>query len=163
MPQVQLPMFPQGVTHINADVAFSQQDGVVTYFTGHLPMFTHLVEDLASFRLYTTQLHVTGSVTQAELVRTFGIPPVTLKRCVKRYREHGTKTFFAPAKPRSGKKLTAEVLLQAQVLLDKGMEIPEVSRELGVFANTLHKAIRAKRLRVPIKKKKNNPIRVTLR
>jgi hypothetical protein len=34
MPQIQLPLFPAGVTHITAVLAFSKQDGRVTYFNG---------------------------------------------------------------------------------------------------------------------------------
>jgi hypothetical protein len=59
---------------------------------------------------------------------------------------------FAPAKKRSASKLTAQVSQQAQELLDQGLEVPEVGRQLGIFSNTLHKAIRAGRLR-PGKKK----------
>ena len=39
MPQVQLPIFPAGVTHINSEVAFEERDGKVYYFNGHLPVF----------------------------------------------------------------------------------------------------------------------------
>ena len=38
------------------------------------------------------------------------------------------------------------MLQRAQQLLEEGHSVPEVSRELEVLANTLHKAIRAKRL-----------------
>ena len=36
MPQVQLPLFPAGTTHLNQDLAFECHDGQVTYFNGHL-------------------------------------------------------------------------------------------------------------------------------
>ena len=32
MPQVQLPFFPEGVTHINANLAFIKEAGRITYF-----------------------------------------------------------------------------------------------------------------------------------
>jgi hypothetical protein len=38
-------------------------------------------------------------------------------------------------------------LEQAQRLLDEGRSVPEMAEELKVMANTLHKAIRAGRLR----------------
>jgi transposase-like protein len=58
------------------------------------------------------------------------------------------------AKPRhsSASVLKGEVLQQAQQLLDTGGSVPEVAREVGVLANTLHKAIRAGRLRKGQKK-----------
>jgi transposase-like protein len=48
--------------------------------------------------------------------------------------------------------LKGEVLEQAQQLLDAGRSVPEVARELQVLANTVHKAIRAGRLRKGQKK-----------
>jgi hypothetical protein len=40
MPQLQLPMFPVGVTHITALLAFIKEDGNITYFNGSLPVFS---------------------------------------------------------------------------------------------------------------------------
>ena len=48
MPQIQLPIFPEGVTPITPLLAFSKQDGRVTYFNGSMPVFVHDEEDLAS-------------------------------------------------------------------------------------------------------------------
>ena len=56
MPQVQLPIFPAGVTHINSEIAFEEREGTVYYFNGHLPVFVHEKSDLATFRLFSTQL-----------------------------------------------------------------------------------------------------------
>ena len=91
-------------------------------------------------------------MTQAEIARAFGVPLVTVKRYVKLCREGGSAAFFVPAKKRSASKLTAEVCQEAQGLLDQGMEVPEVGRQLGILSNTLHKAIRAGRLRAAKKK-----------
>ncbi|MGH7943736.1 MAG: helix-turn-helix domain-containing protein, partial [Opitutaceae bacterium] len=99
MPQVQLPLFPAGVTPINDQLAVSARDGQVVYLNGHLPVFTHGAGDLAAFRLFTTQLIVNGTATQGEIVRAFGVPAITVKRCVKRHRTAGTAAFFAPPKP----------------------------------------------------------------
>ncbi len=146
MPQVQLPLFPAGVTSINDQLAVRARDGQVVYLNGHLPVFTHAADDLAGFRLFTTQLIVNGTATQGEIVRAFGVPAITVKRCVKRHRTAGAAAFFAPPKPRPGRKLTPEVLPRAQALLDQGLAVPAVSVETGVLANTLHKALRAGRL-----------------
>ena len=121
MPQVQLPIFPAGVTHINSEVAFEERDGKVYYFNGHLPVFVHEKSALGTFRLFSTQLVINGNATQAEISRAFGVPLVTVKRYVKLYRESGAAAFFAPAKKRSGSKLTAEVCQQVQGLLDQGL------------------------------------------
>jgi transposase-like protein len=98
MPQVQLPIFPAGATHINSEVAFEERDGKVYCFNGHLPVFVHEKSALATFRLFSIQLVINGNATQAEISRAFGVPLVTIKRYVKLYREHGAAAFFAPAK-----------------------------------------------------------------
>ena len=64
----------------------------------------------------------------------------------------GAAAFFAPAKKRSASKLTAEVCQHAQGLLEQGLTVPEVGRQLGILPNTLHKAIRSGRLRAAKKK-----------
>lgn len=155
MPQVQLPIFPAGVTPINSEVAFEERDGKVYYFNGHLPVFVHEKNALGSFRLFSTQLVINGNATQAEISRAFGVPLVSVKRYVKLYRQGGAAAFFAPVRKRSASKLTAQVCLQAQGLLDQGVEVPEVGRQLGILPNTVHKAIRAGRLR-PGKKKSHS-------
>jgi len=152
MPQIQLPVFPTGSTEINSDLAFECRDNQVTYFNGHLPVFTHAADDLATFRFFTTQLIINGSATQSEIVRAFGVSLTTVKRYTGKYRQEGGKAFFAPPRRRSGSRLNPERLAQAQQLLDAGLEVPAVSRELRVLATTLHKAIRSGRLQVHKKK-----------
>ena len=51
MPQIQLPMFPAGSVEINADLACCCEAETVVYFHGHLPVFTHSKDDVASFRM----------------------------------------------------------------------------------------------------------------
>ena len=152
MPQVQLPIFPQGVSPITSEIAFQCEEGKVYYFNGHLPVFVHDREDLATFRLFSSQLVINGNASQAQIARAFGVPLVTVKRYVKLYREGGTAAFFAPPKKRSASKLSPLVCQEAQALLDQGLAVPEVGRRVGILANTLHKAIRSGRLRGAKKK-----------
>jgi len=39
MPQLQLPILPQGLTSISEDLAFQRENGKVVYFHGLLPVF----------------------------------------------------------------------------------------------------------------------------
>jgi len=155
MPQVQLPLFPDGSTAINPELAFEQRKGQVVYYNGHLPVFTHACEDLGSFRLFTTQLIVNGTATQGQIVKAFGVPLTTVKRCMRRYREHGAEVFFKPPARRQGRRLTPERLKEAQSLLDQGKTVPQISALMGILASTLHKAIDDGRLRQL--KKKTDP------
>lgn len=149
MPQLQLPIFPAGTTPLTAELAFDCQDGKVAYLNGYLPVFQHAQEDLAAFRLFTSQVVVNGTASQAEIAREFHVPPKTVKRYVKRLREGSSKSFFETPRRRSASVLKGEVKEQAQTLLDEGRAVPEVARKLGVLPDTLHKAIRAKRLHQP--------------
>jgi transposase len=153
MPQLQLPLFPQGLTSITEDLAFQQEDGKVVYFHGLLPVFQHDQKDLKSFRMYTSQLIANGTVRQRDIVRAFGVPLATVKRYMKVHRKQGAAGFFQQARRRSANVLTPEVKRRAQILLDEGKSVPEVSKEIGVAGNTLHKAIQAGRLHA-IKKKR---------
>ena len=152
MPQVQLPVFPHGSSPITSELGFQRKDNQVVYFNGHLPVFTHEVGDLASFRLFTTQLIVNGTVSQGQIARAFAVPLRTVKRCVKRYRQRGASAFFQPAPKRPGQRLTPERLTQVQGLLDEGQSVPQISAAVGVLATTLHKAIDDGRLK-QLKKK----------
>jgi hypothetical protein len=147
MPQVQLPIFPKSSTAITAELAFEQREGRVYYFNGHLPVFTHAVEDLASFRMFTSQLIANGSASQGQVSRVFGVPLISVKRSCKKLQEDGPAGFFAPAKPREGNTLNSERLKQAQALIDEGLSLPQVGERLGVLPNTLHKAVSYGRLK----------------
>ena len=151
---MQLPVFPAGVTEINARIAVHREGGKVYYIHGHLAVFHHEEEDVRSFRMFTSQMIASGTVKPKEIVKAFGVPMITVKRYVKVYREQGAKGFYE-AKPRHGSAsvLKGELGEQAQRLLDEGRSVPEVAGEVKVLGNTLHKAIRAGRLRGPKKTK----------
>jgi transposase len=152
MPQLQLPVFPVGTTAINPELAFERRDDQVVYFNGHLPVFTHTTQDIASFRFFTTQLIVNGTASQGEIVQAFGVPLTTVKRCCRLYRERGASGFFKPPARRQGHRLTAEKLAEAQALLEEGKTVPAISAQLGILASTLHKAIDDGRLKQSKKK-----------
>jgi transposase len=136
------------VTEINSQIAVQKEAGTVCYIRGHLPVFQHPEQDVRSFRMFTSQMIDTGTVKPKEIVETFGVPMVTVKPYVRLYRDHGAKGFCAP-QPRhsSASVLKGSVLEQAHRLLDEGRSVPEAAADLQVLTNTLHKAIRAGRLR----------------
>lgn len=160
MPQMQLPFFPEGMTHINQILAFEKRDGTVTYFNGHMAIFSHDEDDTRTFQMINAQFCVQGTAQQSEVSRAFGIPKITIKRAVKRYREFGPKGFYQPRATRGAAVLTDEVLVKAQNLLDSGTSIPEVGKKLGLKADTLRKAVQAGRLRKVEKKLFHLPNRV---
>ena len=153
MVQRQLPMFPDGSTEITHDLAFEKREGRVTYFYGTLPVFTHDEHDDASFQMITAQFYTNGYVRQMDIVRAFGVTPISVKRAVKRYNEEGVRGFYAEKKTRGAVVLTDDILQQAQRLLSEDQEYYDVADQLNVKRDTLRKAIRAGRLHLTVKKK----------
>ena len=139
-------IFPAGSVEINRELACRVEGEQVVYFNGHLPIFAHAKSDLASFRLFTSQLIVQGSATQGHVARAFGVPLVAIKRATKLYRERGPAGFFVSGPRREGSKLNAEKLEQARALLVQGHPLVVVSAQTGVLSDTLRKAIKAGRL-----------------
>ncbi len=149
MPQIMLPIFPSGVTHITPELAFKKDNGVVTYFNATMPVFHHAEDDLQSFKMITSQFYVMGVVKQAELVRAFGVDPQLIKRGVKLFREQGSQGFFAPRKHRGPGVLTEEVSSQVQDLLDQGKSPGDIAERLSLKSDTVRKAILHGRLHRP--------------
>ena len=91
MVQRQLPMFPEGSILVTGDLAVEKRDGRITYFYGTLPVFTHDENDDDSFQMITAQFYSNGYVKQMDIVRAFGVTPISVKRAVKRYQEQGVR------------------------------------------------------------------------
>ena len=137
---------------INANLGVMTQDGTVTYIYGSLPIFSHAVDDLKTFRMITSQLYVNGSVKQADICRAFGVSRISVKRSVKLYREKGAAGFFEPPRRRGPAVLTPKVLQRVQSMLDNDQTASEIAGELNLKADTLRKAISSGKLHKAQKK-----------
>ena len=69
MPQLQLPIFMDGVTEVTASVGYEKKDGQIVYYNGAAPIFMHKEDDIASFKVITSQLYINGAAKQAEIVK----------------------------------------------------------------------------------------------
>jgi transposase-like protein len=148
MPQLQLPIFPEGVTHITGELAFKKENGEVVYFNGAMPIFAHDEQDVRSFRMITSFFYVKGFVQQSDLCRTFGVTPIAVKRAVKKYREEGVAGFYAERRVRGAAVLLPEVVEKAEDLLAEGVPIAAAAKHLGIGSDTLRKGIASGRVRV---------------
>jgi hypothetical protein len=130
LPQIHFPFFPEGVTHINTDLAFIKRDGQVLYFNGQATLFTHGEDDVRAFRMITSQFCISKFTTQTEISRAFGVPLISVRRGVRLYRDEGPGGFFKEPIRRKGVAtvLTPEVLAEAQQLLDTGLETQELAK-----------------------------------
>jgi len=145
--QILLPIFPADLTLINNLIGFQNKDGIVYYFNAMMPIFSHAEDDIASFRLITSQLYINGNCKQSEIIKAFGVSPISVKRYVKKYREEGPESFYVrPIQKRKPRVLIIDVINKAQELLDEGNSRKEVAEKLHLKVNTLAKAIKAGRL-----------------
>jgi hypothetical protein len=130
-------MFPNGVTHITNELAFEKKDGKITYFNGHMPVFFHDEDDIASFRMITGQFCASGYTKQSDITRAFGVTPISVKRSVKLYREKGIRGFYAPRATRGAAVLVDGVVEQVEELLAGGASVAEAATTLGLKRNTV--------------------------
>jgi biotin operon repressor len=100
MPQLQLPIFIEGVTQITSNLGYAKKDGQIIYFNGTLPVFTHEENDLGSFKMILSQLYINGSASQPQLAKAFSINTQAIKRWVKKYRNEGIEAFFTERRGR---------------------------------------------------------------
>lgn len=148
MPQLMLPLLSSDITYINGRVTVYQKDGLLIYFLGDYPIYSHKADDLALFRLTTAQLIDSGACKQIDIIKAFGVSKSSLIRAQKKYREGGANAFFSQRQNfrKKGTVLTSEVLGQAQDLLNEGQPRSEIAKKLDVKLDTLRKAINDGRL-----------------
>jgi predicted transcriptional regulator len=103
--------------------------------------------------MITAQFCVNGHSQQMEIVRAFGVTPISVKRSVKLYREEGPRSFYKQKNKRGAAILTPAVIEQVQQLLSDHEEVAAIASKHDIKADTLSKAIRAGRLHKPAKKK----------
>ena len=141
MPETVLPIFLDGCTPISSFVCYERRDGMIHYFHGTLPVFSHAEDDRQSFKMFTSQLVANGQCKNAELQRAFGITKISVCRALKKFKEGGCHAFYEKKKTRGASLLTPKVLKDAQELFDKGVGRSEVADRLGIKRDTLRKAI----------------------
>lgn len=120
MPQMMLPIFPDDVIDINESLAVKKEKGMVVYFNGMMPVFTHGEDDIDSFQMITSQFCCSGVARQVEIVKAFAVSDISVMRAVKKYRDLGPAGFYAERKTRGAAVLTAEVVEKAQAAFDEG-------------------------------------------
>jgi len=141
-----LPIFSPGVKEITSLLGYENRDGFIYYFLGQVPLFSHDVDDIQSFRYITSQLHISGHVTQREIINAFGVPPITVKRSVKKLRDEGIAGFGKKVLLRSARVMDAEMLSKIQAMLDDVKSVTDIATALDLQAGTINKAIREGKL-----------------
>jgi biotin operon repressor len=149
MPQILLPLIPDGASQISDVLSVVREDDQWTYFYGARPVFSHPQDDQRSFRMFTSQLVCQGACRQVDIIRTFGVSKESVLRNVKKFREQGIDAFYVPRRGRGPTVMTPVVARQAQQLLNSGVSRSEVAQQLSIKSDTLRKAIDQGRLQEP--------------
>jgi len=147
MPQLILPLIPEGTTTIGDLVSVHRSEKRWTYFLGLHPIYSHNADDKLLFRLTTAQLIDSGACRYRDIVETFGVSKSAVDRSLRKYRTGGPAAFFNknPGR-RKATVLTPPVLEKAQSLLDNGFSRKDAAEELGILPDTFRKAINDGRL-----------------
>ena len=154
MTQAILPIFPPGSNTVSRSVGFIEKDGVIYYFLGQFPIYSHAKDDISAFRFITAQLVVSGNAKQVEIINAFGVPPISVKRGVKTLREKGLEGFYQKGnKGGSPHVLTPKVAPKIQKHLNDGLTPGEIGRKLNINPSTIQKAIESGRLKKKQRKK----------
>ncbi len=147
MPQLYLPIFPEGTQYINSAIGVYTKKGMVYYFNGSMPFAQHGIDDLPSFKATISEMVDLQLVKQVEVCKAFKVSKEGVKRWVKHYRKEGATTFYQPKKTRKGGTLlTDKVLERIQSLLNQNKSTSEIAQSEGIKADTIRKAIYSGRL-----------------
>lgn len=92
--QTILPIYPVSTVFINSSLGVYRQDGIVTYISNALPIYTHASEDYKTFRFITAKLVLLGRCTQKEISDCFKVSYDSVKRSVRRLKRTGDGGFL---------------------------------------------------------------------
>lgn len=141
--QTTLPFYPEKTEYINETLGICQQDGILTYISNGLPVYSHIREDYKSFRYITAKFVLLGRCSQQEVSDCFKVSYDSVKRSVQRLRQTGDSGFFTQDNRHgNGYKLVPEVLERMQKAMDKGVSNTEVARREKVSEGTIRYAIK---------------------
>jgi len=152
MPSNPLPMTMEDAIQVNDRVSVVNAGGRRTYFYGIQPFFTHDENDTASYHCALGMMVGLGHCKAAEVIRALHEKARCLCRHTETFRKEGVSGFFKPRKVRGAGVLTEDVLPNIQRDLDQEISRSEICEKYGIKYDTIRKAIKAGRLREPVKK-----------
>jgi hypothetical protein len=110
-----LPLFSTEVTRINDLVGFVKRKGMVYYFNYQMPIYHHIEDDMASFKVFLCQLVLVGNATPLEIKRAFSLAPRELNCWLRQYRKEGPGFFYANQSGVEGVEIKSKGLLARMV------------------------------------------------
>ena len=140
--QLQLPIFSPDAVMLGSHYSVIQRDEQVWYFLYDMPAFSHAVDDLASFRMYTSSLCDQGHCKLVEVERVFNVSAISVKRALKQFRGEGVGSFFVKKAPvRTPRVFDEATTRKVQDLLNQGRSPVQIEELMGIKADTTRRAI----------------------
>jgi len=93
---------------ISSCLGVYENDGIVQYITNGLPIYSHVSEDLQSFRFITSNFINQGLCKSTEVARCFGISIDTVTRYLSKLRTEGEVAFFLKKSEKGIEKINNE-------------------------------------------------------
>jgi hypothetical protein len=150
MHQTFFPVFPKDSKMINSDIGLKTVGEMIIYYNGGMPVYQHRIDDYKGFRYFTSMMIDLKNVSHEDIISTFKVSKESVNRWLRTYRTEGGNGFFQEKKStKRGTKLTDEVLVKVQGLLNLGKTPKEIGAELDIKRDTIQKAISAHRLTKP--------------
>lgn len=146
--QMQLPLFPPETRLINNTLGVVRKDSTVFYLHNGSPIFCHEESDLNNYRYILGNLVEMKLCSCSEMANALGIPVRTVQRYAKAYREKGSDWFFHRERKRGTcHKLDDKSFIRVQDLLDEGVAVSRIAREMGVTEGAIRHHIRTGKLK----------------
>ena len=141
--QTILPLFPVETEYINGSLGLCHKDGIITYISNGMPVFSHASDDYKSFRYITAKFVLLGRCSQQEIADCFKVSYDSVKRSVKRLRLLGDRDFNTQDNRHGNAyKLLPAVVTRMQAALDSGLSNCEIARTENVSEGTIRYAIK---------------------
>lgn len=141
--QLCLPIFPAKSKMISNCLGVYENAGIVQYIANGLPIYSHLSDDLQSFRFITSNFIKEGLCKATEVSRCFGISVDTVTRYLSKLRTEGEAAFFSEQK-RKGycHKIRGKVLTSIQKRLDEGQSVNSLAKAEGLSEGSIRYALK---------------------
>lgn len=139
--QLLLPLFSKDTHLITTTLGFQRIKEDVFYYHSGAPIYNHPVEDLNSFRYFTSNLIDNGRCEGTDISKAFGVSYTSVLRYLKKFREQGPDGFFGKDS-RHGHtyKMLPEVIARIQKELDTGKSNNSIAKKEGISEGTIRYA-----------------------
>ena len=156
--QKTLDLVPPDAHIVSPHLAIVLTEEELIAFNGSDPIYRCRRDDPGAMRLAAVNLSNLGLATVRDLAAAIGMSRQRLHVHRRRYAEEGAAAVVgATRRPKTPHKLTGDVLVQAQSLLDDGWPVRRVAGQVGVHHRTVQLAIEGGRLHQRFKPRRGRP------